>query len=436
MIKIHKENNTIEIIYKDQKWSEIIPYEDCNEKTLSRGLISNFKELIKNHIVFATTIDGEKKYFSIKTELLKITQITNKALEIIQKTKGAENRFKAWRNEISPAPSLSPDIRSYCAKGQDLESQRIYSTTTDTIIAELVQILNSSENSKYQTIMNTAAIARQDLAKAQNSPNSIDFGHKKDPKEYSYLVAAITRLAGPYQEYGQYLKKVVEEAIKDKTSSELQEGIVINDKKHANLNSSVTIRRRFAENILDYNIYPNNRLQYAIEDYQAFDAFIVSVTLNSSIEASHYVLRMPIEDASVRSKMKNAGFKLLKKDTYPIIIHTQPQKFKRLEFIIEEQFNRCLVKENDPTKLKENMAILRYLFSQATFYNRGSAAIAEWVEKAIYKYHGYEFEYKYPENEGVEGKPSGDLDAFTSLTLTDYINTYVKKANLTPFSYN
>jgi hypothetical protein len=48
------------------------------------------------------------------------------------------------------------------------------------------------------------------------------------------------------------------------------------------------------------------------------------------------------------------------------------------------------------------MTILIYRISNATPYERGSAAIIEWLEVAIYKFHGYELEYSAEKNTNLE----------------------------------
>lgn len=44
-------------------------------------------------------------------------------------------------------------------------------------------------------------------------------------------------------------------------------------------------------------------------------------------------------------------------------------------------------------KIKEKSALFKYLFSHATPYERGSAAIGEWLERSLYLYHGYSMTY-------------------------------------------
>ncbi len=74
----------------------------------------------------------------------------------------------------------------------------------------------------------------------------------------------------------------------------------------------------------------------------------------------------------------------------------------------------------DKEQLINDMAMFRYLFSHCMPFSRGSAAVAEWLETAIYKYHGF--------NTSVEGLL--DLEAFSSLTLSEFLQNYKSHVSL------
>ena len=46
------------------------------------------------------------------------------------------------------------------------------------------------------------------------------------------------------------------------------------------------------------------------------------------------------------------------------------------------------------SSLKEKIGLLQYLFAHAMPYDRGSEAISEWLESALYRYHGYSLNRK------------------------------------------
>jgi len=91
------------------------------------------------------------------------------------------------------------------------------------------------------------------------------------------------------------------------------------------------------------------------------------------------------------------------------------------------------VKSGNEERLKEKVAKLRYYLAFASMFSRGSAAIAEWIEEGIYQFHGYEFDYKYASID-CEERPSADLDAFCSLTLTESVKDYISKVHLSSSS--
>lgn len=69
----------------------------------------------------------------------------------------------------------------------------------------------------------------------------------------------------------------------------------------------------------------------------------------------------------------------------------------------------------DKDNLINQVGLINYLFAHAMPYQRGSAAICEWIEMAIYAYHG--FDLKYNENYSV------NMEALT-LPLDEFISKY------------
>lgn len=76
--------------------------------------------------------------------------------------------------------------------------------------------------------------------------------------------------------------------------------------------------------------------------------------------------------------------------------------------------------KQDKKKLINDMAMFRYLFSHCMPFSRGSAAVAEWLETAIYTYHGFRV--------NVDGLL--DLEAFSSLTLSEFLQRYKSLVSL------
>ncbi len=77
----------------------------------------------------------------------------------------------------------------------------------------------------------------------------------------------------------------------------------------------------------------------------------------------------------------------------------------------------------DLAKLKEKVAYFSYLFAHATPFKRGSAAISEWFERAIYCFHGYELSY--------QSDKMANLEALTQL-LPDFMAKYDEMVKIKP----
>ena len=75
--------------------------------------------------------------------------------------------------------------------------------------------------------------------------------------------------------------------------------------------------------------------------------------------------------------------------------------------------------EESLVHLKNKVALLRYEFSHNMPFQRGSAAIGEWLEIAIYRYHGF--------TKSHHSKTYlTDLEALTSFSLDDFLKRYDK----------
>jgi len=95
-------------------------------------------------------------------------------------------------------------------------------------------------------------------------------------------------------------------------------------------------------------------------------------------------------------------------------------------FLVETSVHACanlfadIVRKKDISleNLMNQVALLRYIFAHACPYARGSAAIGEWLEMAIYRYFSYSCTNTLP------GKQSVDILALTTLTYTEYLEQY------------
>ncbi|BBI16910.1 hypothetical protein [Neochlamydia sp. S13] len=75
-----------------------------------------------------------------------------------------------------------------------------------------------------------------------------------------------------------------------------------------------------------------------------------------------------------------------------------------------------LVPQENLNELKNTMALLRYYLAHAMPFERGSAAIGEWIEGAVYGSHGLKVTY--------QKEKQVDLEALTSPLFSQFLNEY------------
>ena len=107
------------------------------------------------------------------------------------------------------------------------------------------------------------------------------------------------------------------------------------------------------------------------------------------------------------------------------VIHLDPFLIPDLIKEIGKLFEKAVhwKKEDELDNLVQRVALFKYLFALTMPFGRGSAAVGEWFEAGIYKYHGFE-NFKHQPN------MKGDLLAITSLTLSQFIEGYPKTFTL------
>lgn len=140
----------------------------------------------------------------------------------------------------------------------------------------------------------------------------------------------------------------------------------------------------------------------------------VLITARSEINGqlyalSHYVTWMyrTFKDDPVEHMKERSIISILHQDTFLIkpMLNDIAKVFK--EAI---EWNRENIKD-----LKERVALLQYELAHAMPFHRGSAAISEWIEMAIYEFHGYKLTYN--------PKKMVNLEALTSM-LPDFVKNY------------
>lgn len=110
-------------------------------------------------------------------------------------------------------------------------------------------------------------------------------------------------------------------------------------------------------------------------------------TQSATYELSQYITWMysdlkhdPIEKMSAHSKV--------------ILLHTDPTATQKINHQLRPLFNSIMNwdQAQGQEKLHDLSAQIQYLFAHAMPYMRGTASIAEWLESAIYQFHGFDLE--------------------------------------------
>lgn len=109
----------------------------------------------------------------------------------------------------------------------------------------------------------------------------------------------------------------------------------------------------------------------------------------------------------------------------PLIIHQDIFLISILQKEAERWFLKavCWSHEDGEQELKKSIGRMVYCLSHAMPYRRGTAAIIEWLEAGVYRYHGF-----------VEAKTSDqvmmNLEALTEPSLEEFLKSYYEHVNL------
>lgn len=114
-------------------------------------------------------------------------------------------------------------------------------------------------------------------------------------------------------------------------------------------------------------------------------------------------------------------FDRMVKHSVLFVLHQNPHLIDESLDECSRLFTEIIREKNSLSKndLIEKMALLRYIFAQAMPFQRGSAAIGEWLEESIYEHLG--FSIRSP---SADTKDSVDVAAITSLSFSEYLEKY------------
>lgn len=425
----------------------------CEERndTCTESFYSWLQELQGNRVILREP--KGKKNLVVHTQSLKVLPIATAALEqLVYFTAGASNRYYMLKNLLFPhSPALKNSLYGYSGGAMtDEQSQIIFEKESKIAIQHIHSLLAESTSNfykppllypkdgvkrqlseKYTKIINYASQKRHEIAFLQNStlteennPFGIKRTHEYIPIFFGCLKkdrlqSLSTALKDRYEDYGCLLINLAKQrGYKCRIEHGEEVGIGRDVKSYGAAHLTVVSKLEDVHNDKQY-LFEH---LCNIHEVESQEGWVISIHLQSTEEkwdelvAEYFLPKI----SGNSSSMENLQFDIPIIFNYPLS--------DKVEDWIDKQMEACYSwrQHDGKEELKERVAILRYLLAVSSPYKRGSAAIAEFIEKAIYEYHGFGFEYKYPRF-SIK-KPAADLDAYVCFTLEEFILTYKSKA--------
>ncbi len=259
----------------------------------------------------------------------------------------------------------------------------------------------------FSEMLTNLAKHRHDIAKKHHTDDASAFGKFRES-------VFVTSLFEKYSEYNAKLVLKIKKHLYQMTESHgLQQGPIKIDEPPTSLGKKTSIDVALLSR--DIGEWANN------EEYEKIGlALLVSnIERNLPIPPSSF----PGEDILVTIRYEDNGIEypltryltriklpveendLVEVTLNPIstLIHQEPAFIENSLAEIASLFKTAI--ELDKENLQELIEIsghLNYLFSHAMPFDRGSAAIGEWIETIIFRYHGYDVAYNNEVNINLE----------------------------------
>lgn len=320
-------------------------------------------------------------------------------------------------------------------------------------VAKIRQAVDESRDIEilFHDILSTLASDRQDLATSHETEEANLFGLRRDQEDFAVSFGTmLTPIGGAYHEYNQqWLPRIQEQLRKINPHSGLfqkitqrfafgecldrkdsMELLIFKDSELTFLEFDYSDYLRLCElskvpvqvsrenysqvdlSRLCKDRHAMERLKKAsLKDYtllklkttarrlrqlfpKSFRSHWSLVTMRLSVNGtirplSQYITWMcvdPMKDAIDR----------MTRESITMIIHQDPFLIKDMLQDVARVFKEAILwnpNTDDVKTLKDRVALITYELSHAMPFYRGSAAIAEWIEMAIYQYHGFTLRY-------------------------------------------
>lgn len=355
--------------------------------------------------------------------------------------------------------------------------------------ANLFRNAISSNQDLIQLFFNTLAsfgADRKSIAVDHGTPGAKDFGVRRDSDAeewrggwlYNYFSPfAMTRLSGPYSEYNARLVSQIQKQLK---TMEYDKAEFKQTKSQVNFDPCLG-RDSIAEySILTREINDWEKFFFTEKDYQRIYELCEVAPTGDSIEpllrnkdamqklwekSPEYYRRIKL--LTSKNDLKHTFPKERKSDWIHVAVRTQLNGKLRVfsEYLtwayrdlvndpVDKMMGRSIIAilHQDPflidmmlddmskifkttiewngknlKDLKDQVALFRYEFSHAMPFRRGSSAVAEWFERALYAFHGMKVAYN-PDK-------LVDLEALTS-SLKEFVDNYDSMIKLTKLEEN
>lgn len=296
------------------------------------------------------------------------------------------------------------------------DNQETYVFEVQKFIKELVDIMSSRASSAiyndsifFDVILSVCATKRAFLARNAESSEAHLFGALQPPDSCGLF----TLISGYSVEYNRRIYSSL---------------------KGGGASSSLSKGRSFTGNSL-YKEYKSlipkgtvgmtpNGLIARVQNPTDYETIRLQQAINCFLKHPEISLDHKTTRYQSETRMITLGEKTYSLSTYlfnsekvsPVyLMHTSPLLHKKLLKKASRLFINALKSSEDEETLLKKMAEFQYLLSHISPFFRGSAAICEWIEMAIFCSHGYKVSYK--------DETCMNLEALT-LSLEEFVEKY------------
>ncbi|GAB4187095.1 MAG: hypothetical protein Tsb0015_05490 [Simkaniaceae bacterium] len=282
------------------------------------------------------------------------------------------------------------------------------------------------------------------------------FGKRRDHDDALISICGITSLSNPYQEYNDKLLPILQKYLQpmkhtfksfEETERKIQEEECLGKKSSTDIQlftfekvkewsfttshemyrkickiCAITpqerrIEQHFMEilqnkenllkikqnSFIDYrNLKITRMVEQIRKDYEGRKSDWALITRRLEVNGKMYALSSYL--VWLYRDFQHDPIKQMKTRSIATLVHQDMFLIEPMLKEISAVFKQAMewIEEEGLTELKNRVALLQYEFAHAMPFYRGSAAIGEWLEKAVYGYHGWQVHYNSEKMENLE----------------------------------